>query len=353
MAKTYSLQEQLSVLSDEELDALREEIIKQSGGQAESPSTGRILGRAALSGLTSFAEGSLLGLQGRPISEHSAFKKTDEYEKLLRSETLKNQIDPSRRAAQMELDEIERLKREQTQVGGSSGLPREAGAQVRNVQQVNIAGPGRPARKLDVPAEGVTEEEPPPFYITDPQFRDKHGNMIPFENPERILYDKKKEKRFEVELEDEKTREQREKSAQMVTDSAQDTLDTIQELKKGIRYFGAAGAIPPLPGEYSKVNWRANFDKLVSQKVLDVMKALKEASKTGATGFGQLSNKELEVLQNASTVLKRNMSEQDALRYLEDIEAVTHKILQGEDADSGGGPLSGAGSNSNDPLGIR
>lgn len=118
-----------------------------------------------------------------------------------------------------------------------------------------------------------------------------------------------------------------------------DLLSTIGEIKKGIKYFGAAGSVPPLPGEYSKVNWRANFDKLISQQVLETLSDLKKQSKTGATGFGQLSNKELGILMNAATVLKRNMSEEDAMRYLNDMEAVTRKI-------SGGGrPSSSTGGN--------
>jgi len=106
----------------------------------------------------------------------------------------------------------------------------------------------------------------------------------------------------------------------------QDMLDTIGEVKKGIKYFGAAGSVPPFPAEYSKTNWLANFNKLVSKRVLETMTQLKKASKTGATGFGQLSEKELAVLQDASTVLKKNMSEEDAMRYLTKMENVLTKI---------------------------
>lgn len=109
-------------------------------------------------------------------------------------------------------------------------------------------------------------------------------------------------------------------------DFTQDMLDTIGEVKKGIKYFGAAGAVPPFPAEYSKTNWLANFNKLVSKRVLDTMTQLKKASKTGATGFGQLSEKELAVLQDASTVLKKNMSEEDAIRYLIKMENVLTKV---------------------------
>lgn len=110
---------------------------------------------------------------------------------------------------------------------------------------------------------------------------------------------------------------------------AQDMIETIDEIEKGIRYFGAAGVIPPMPAEYSKVNWRANFDKLTSKNVLQTMTDLKKQSKTGATGFGQLSEKEMGVLQNASMVLKRNMSEEDAIKYLQKMKQPLQKVLGG------------------------
>lgn len=107
---------------------------------------------------------------------------------------------------------------------------------------------------------------------------------------------------------------------------SQDMLSSISEIEKGIKYFGAAGSIPPLPGEYNKVNWKANFDKIISKNVLQVLNDLKSQSKTGATGFGQLSNKELGVLMNASTVLKKDMSEEDAQKYLNKMKSVFNKV---------------------------
>ena len=108
---------------------------------------------------------------------------------------------------------------------------------------------------------------------------------------------------------------------------SQDMLDTISEVEGGIKYFGAAGRVPPWPAEYKKVRWRANFDKLISKRVLKVMANMKKQSKTGATGFGQLSEKELAILKNASTALKTNMSEEDAQKYLDKMKEPLFKIL--------------------------
>lgn len=134
------------------------------------------------------------------------------------------------------------------------------------------------------------------------------------------------DKKFAMEQKEKKQKKDLE--SQMVKDSAQDTINTIAEIKKGIQYFGAAGEmIPPLPMEYSKKNWSANVDKLKSKLVVDLMNKMKQASRTGATGFGQLSDKERELLQNAATALQKGLSEGDASKYLDEIEQGAMKIL--------------------------
>lgn len=115
----------------------------------------------------------------------------------------------------------------------------------------------------------------------------------------------------------------------LVKDSAQDVLNTIGEVEKGINYFGLTGQLPSIPGT-ARANWEANVNKLLSGKVLDVMTKMKQASKTGATGFGQLSNKELGVLQQASTAIKRGLSPKDAQRYINDMKANLQKVIEGQ-----------------------
>ena len=83
------------------------------------------LGKGLFRGVMGGAEGALLGLQGRPISEHSAFK-TNDYEELLKKEMLKNQIDPSKKIAQLELDEVERKKQEQSGIDLSQSNSNES-----------------------------------------------------------------------------------------------------------------------------------------------------------------------------------------------------------------------------------
>lgn len=134
------------------------------------------------------------------------------------------------------------------------------------------------------------------------------------------------EKKFKVEEEERKTAAS--KKSELVLNSANDTLKTIAEIEKDAGNFGLLGGFPSIPGT-PRVNWEANIDKLLSGKVLDTIMALKDASKTGATGFGQLNLKELETLQKASTALKRTSSQKDAQRYLNDMKVSMNKIIEG------------------------
>lgn len=117
--------------------------------------------------------------------------------------------------------------------------------------------------------------------------------------------------------------------------SAEDSLGTIGEVKKGLKYFGpmkgnlpsAVTTFPFSKEQGDRKNWEANIEKLLSQKVLDVMTKLKETSKTGATGFGAMNEKELTLLQNAATALRRDLNPDDAARYLNDIETIHRKVL--------------------------
>lgn len=143
------------------------------------------------------------------------------------------------------------------------------------------------------------------------------------------------EQKFNIEQAD-KEKQKQEKS-DFVKSSAMDTLNTIQEVEKGISNFGFFGSIPSVPGTQRK-NWEANVDKLLSSKVINLMTSMKEASKTGATGFGQLSEKELKVLQDASTALKRNLSPKDAQKYLDGMKSATQKILNKQQGAQGNDP---------------
>jgi hypothetical protein len=115
--------------------------------------------------------------------------------------------------------------------------------------------------------------------------------------------------------------------AKQLKDQALDYLNTIQEVKNRAHWFGPVeGRIHPLLNS-DKTEWSNNLNKLLSAKILNTMNEMKAASKTGATGFGQLNRSELGVLQNASTALKSFTDEKSAMRYLNRMEVATRKAL--------------------------
>lgn len=129
---------------------------------------------------------------------------------------------------------------------------------------------------------------------------------------------------------------QKQAEADSLTSSAQDSISTIENIKKGSKYFGPLGKLPTyaspssLTGEYGpRKNWENNVNKLLSQKVVDLISEMKRVSKTGATGFGQLSDREGAMLQQASTALTKDLPEQDALHYLNEMEKIYQKVLGG------------------------
>ncbi len=132
------------------------------------------------------------------------------------------------------------------------------------------------------------------------------------------------EKKFK--LEEERYGNVENKKAEYIKEITQDTLDTIKKVKEGINYFGLFGDIPSIPGS-DRFTWQSNVNKLLKRKILDVMNEMKQASRTGATGFGALNIKELETLQDASTALKRSTSPEEAARILDDMERKLNKII--------------------------
>lgn len=164
---------------------------------------------------------------------------------------------------------------------------------------------------------GISEGLKSEFLVNNPQFK-----------PEDIVLKKKPVSYrgtttlVDVPEVDPKLYEQRtlrEKHTQLVKDSAMEALESIKEAKAGINNFGITGWLPSMPGS-ERVRWESHVNKLLSGKIIDIMTKMKEASKTGATGFGQLNRDELKVLRDSSTALKRTMAPKDAKAILDKME---------------------------------
>ncbi len=130
-----------------------------------------------------------------------------------------------------------------------------------------------------------------------------------------------------LDIENAEKEDLKKQKTQLVLDSAKDTLATITDVEKGIDNFGMFGNVPSIPGT-SRKTWEANIDKLLSSKIINTITSMKDASKTGATGFGQLTEKELGVLQKASTALKKDLPKEDAQKYINDIKSAVKNIIE-------------------------
>lgn len=126
---------------------------------------------------------------------------------------------------------------------------------------------------------------------------------------------------------------------EMLRQDAESQLRAIQEAKKGKKYFGPMGnlpsiaapsSLPVLGGQYGqRKEWENNVNKLLAGRVMELMTKLKQASKTGATGFGALNQKELALIQNASNVLSKDLPPDVAEKYLTELEGVYQRVLSG------------------------
>lgn len=147
--------------------------------------------------------------------------------------------------------------------------------------------------------------------------------------PQEVITNKKNLLQIQdLKQKQEDIKNQKEFASQNILDTANDTLNTIKEVKNGINYFGAVGAIPTLnPWDFNRIKWEKYTDKLLSQKVVDLITTMKSASKTGATGFGQLSDKEGQILREASTALNKRMSPKDASEILDTMESKLKKVV--------------------------
>lgn len=109
------------------------------------------------------------------------------------------------------------------------------------------------------------------------------------------------------------------------------------------------GAIPGqrwLPGS-SAANAQAKLNELKGKQVVDLIAEMKAQSRTGATGFGALSEKELGLLESAAARLDTWQDQDQFNAALEDLREKLGRVLQEPDlsqAPGAGIKVAGAGS---------
>lgn len=215
--------------------------------------------------------------------------------------------------------------------------------------QAQASGPVMPqgmpampqANQGDVPAMFVQKPGVPVWDSEKRRFITEPGEVV--ESPE-YLDPKERAELAAKQAESEQAAQQQQLKNELARSEGLSQLQAIRSTRKGLNFFGpyggelksTIGGFPnPLVGTSypggskisDRTNWEANLGNLESTKMIETMMKMKEASKTGATGFGQLTEKEGQVLREASMKLRRNLSPQDAKPLIDQMEAIKMKEL--------------------------
>lgn len=110
---------------------------------------------------------------------------------------------------------------------------------------------------------------------------------------------------------------------------ASETIKTIDHLIKNKNYFGSLEGriLPVFPG---KIKFDKNFKNLQANAVIDVLSKMKSQSRTGATGFGALNEKELGIIIDSASKLDTKLDENTAEEYLNEMKANLQTIIDRE-----------------------
>lgn len=146
------------------------------------------------------------------------------------------------------------------------------------------------------------------------------------------------------------------KAALSIADDVTAVIDRLLDPKTGQLTQGAAaitGARIPfaskVPGS-AAANAQADVDRLMGLLSVDLLRELKSQSATGATGFGALSERELDVLQSAATTLgKRNVQDASFAQELKRIRDKVNLVYSGGAAPAA--PAAGGTIRARDPQG--
>jgi hypothetical protein len=117
--------------------------------------------------------------------------------------------------------------------------------------------------------------------------------------------------------------------SQNAIDRADSTIKTIDHLITNKNYFGPLeGRVAPVFG--GKIEFDRNFKNLQANAVMDVLSEMKSQSRTGATGFGALNEKELSLIMDAASKLDTRLNEDTAEKYLNEMKVNLQKIIDRE-----------------------
>lgn len=188
------------------------------------------------------------------------------------------------------------------------------------------------ALMMSAPELGITSEDIDFAYdakqrINQPQQIMAEAQSIPQQAPQYQPFSAARRKELRETQEADKANQIRKDAS---IDAASTSLNAIDHLLKNINYFGAIEGRMPAGLNTGKREWAKNFDFLESKNVLNVLGEMKSQSRTGATGFGALNEKELAIIKNASMRLDKQLDEKTAAKYLNEMKASFQKIIDRE-----------------------
>lgn len=178
---------------------------------------------------------------------------------------------------------------------------------------VNVTDPNNPGQTIAIRANDITGETKP---------LDLPGQITNKENPAAI------QKRL-----DDTNKASSNKKAYL--DKTNESLSVIKDLMDDAGNLTTEGA--RAVGKSSIGNWipttkgysgGLKINKLRNEQVLNLIKELKEQSKTGATGMGNMSNKDLSVINNAATLLDSGLDEEEFKKQLAIVKSELNDIVQ-------------------------
>ena len=176
-------------------------------------------------------------------------------------------------------------------------------------------------------------EQPPQRYTSRPVLNSSgEYTMKEEETPEYKLWFKGQEAKI---AEDVKNAPTKQAKADQMLATTEDMLKTISKVNSGLEFFGPFAERPSGLGadEARRRDWVHNINKLMADRVTNIMAQMKAQSRTGATGFGQLNKSELKLIQDAATALKKTTDKKYAKIYLDDMRRGLLKIAEREGID--------------------
>ncbi len=134
-------------------------------------------------------------------------------------------------------------------------------------------------------------------------------------------------------------------------DEATGKVTGLQPGAAGLYGMGTGRLARFYPGS-ATATAKADLDQLIGTQILNLIGEMKKQSRSGATGFGALNARELDVLEQSATILKGEISEPRALQELKKLYEKFSLIMQ-PGANEKTTPAGGAGAGAASAAGGR